>query len=158
MTNNVQIPTYRAENIYHRELVEGWLSYDPIDDSYWIIKDWRKGGCRDYDDFMNYQDKIDPSTLAIHFPDMLDKDGEKIWAALNADGVGGSSITIEYNGSHWEEVCVISKGAMAYTANSSQYFKGSISTIANVPALWKNNKIVHLKVVGVYGTKEENDK
>ena len=32
---------------------------------------------------------IDPSTLAIHFPDMLDSEGTKIFASLSEDGMGG---------------------------------------------------------------------
>ena len=33
--------------------------------------------------------KIDPATLAIHFPDMLDSQGNKIFASLSEDGKGG---------------------------------------------------------------------
>lgn len=32
---------------------------------------------------------IDPTTLAIHFPDMLDSQGNKIFASLSKDGKGG---------------------------------------------------------------------
>ena len=32
---------------------------------------------------------IDPSTLSIHFPDMLDSQGNKIFASLQEDGKGG---------------------------------------------------------------------
>ena len=32
---------------------------------------------------------IDPTTLAIHFPDMLDSQGNKIFASLSEDGKGG---------------------------------------------------------------------
>lgn len=32
---------------------------------------------------------IDPTTLAIHFPNMLDSQGNKIFASLSKDGKGG---------------------------------------------------------------------
>ncbi len=38
---------------------------------------------------------IDQTTLAIHFPDMLDSQGNKIFASLSEDGKGGDSILIE---------------------------------------------------------------
>lgn len=36
--------------------------------------------------------QIDPTTLAIHFPDMLDSQGNKIFASLSEDGKGGDKI------------------------------------------------------------------
>ena len=36
-----------------------------------------------------YARGIDPTTLAIHFPDMLDSQGNKIFASLQEDGKGG---------------------------------------------------------------------
>ena len=33
--------------------------------------------------------KIDASTIAMHFPDMIDKNGKKIFASLSKSGVGG---------------------------------------------------------------------
>ena len=38
-------------------------------------------------DYKNYE--IDPTTLALHFPDMLDSEGNKIFASLSEDGKGG---------------------------------------------------------------------
>jgi len=37
-------------------------------------------------------DEIDPTTLAIHFPNMVDKKGNKIFASLNKDGKGGDIV------------------------------------------------------------------
>jgi hypothetical protein len=34
-------------------------------------------------------DEIDPTTLSVHFPDMLDSQGNKIFASLSEDGKGG---------------------------------------------------------------------
>ena len=36
--------------------------------------------------------EIDKSTLSIHFPDMLDSNGNKIFASLQEDGKGGDVI------------------------------------------------------------------
>ncbi len=36
--------------------------------------------------------EIDPTTLSIHFPDMLDSQGNKIFASLQEDGKGGDLI------------------------------------------------------------------
>ena len=37
--------------------------------------------------------EIDPTTLSIHFPDILDSQGNKIFASLQEDGKGGDIIT-----------------------------------------------------------------
>lgn len=37
---------------------------------------------------------IDPTTLSIHFPDMLDSQGNKIFASLSEDGKGGDILDI----------------------------------------------------------------
>jgi len=42
-------------------------------------------------DFSGFNE-IDPTTLAIHFPDMLDNEGTKIFASLSKDGKGGDII------------------------------------------------------------------
>ena len=41
--------------------------------------------------------EIDPTTLSIHFPDMIDSQGNKIFASLQEDGKGGDICqTIDY--------------------------------------------------------------
>ena len=40
--------------------------------------------------------EIDPTTLAIHFPDMLDSQGNKIFASLSKDGRGGDIVEFEH--------------------------------------------------------------
>ena len=52
--------------------------------------------------------KIDPATLAIHFPDMLDSQGNKIFASLQDDGKGGD--IVEYNGG--QEIIKYSNGTI----------------------------------------------
>lgn len=84
-----QIPVFRAKIIDCNEYVEGNLLAYPKQKEMWI------------EDHTTYEDihSIDPSTLSIHFPDMLvcDSDrllpnGEKdlrIFASLSEDGKGG---------------------------------------------------------------------
>ena len=40
--------------------------------------------------------EIDPTTLSIHFPDMLDSQENKIFASLQEDGKGGDIILEPY--------------------------------------------------------------
>ena len=58
---------YRAIIKFAKQEVDGWL------DSVYIPLTFR----------------IDPSSLAIHFPDMIDSQGNKIFASLSEDGKGG---------------------------------------------------------------------
>lgn len=76
----MNIPIYRAKKIDSDEYVEGYF-YQPthfISDGGKIIDE------KSYDNV-----KIDLSTLAIHFPDMLDGQRNKIFASLQEDGKGG---------------------------------------------------------------------
>ena len=57
---------------------------------------------------------IDQTTLAIHFPDMLDNHGNKIFASLSEDGKGGDCVFMEngYNETFcWDRLnaCVVLK-------------------------------------------------
>ena len=46
--------------------------------------------------------KIDQSTLAIHFPNMLDYQGNKIFASLQEDGKGGDIVqNYDYGGNKY---------------------------------------------------------
>ena len=76
--DNLNIPIYRAKKINSDEYVEGYLKRcTDTGNILWIqTKDW-----------MDYQ--IDPSTLSIHFPDMVDSEGTRIFASLSKDGKGG---------------------------------------------------------------------
>ena len=82
------IPIYRAKKIDSDEWVEGY--YDSINNK--IV---RKGLHTLTESYY-----IDPSTLAIHFPTMIDKNGKKIFASLNMNyGVGGDNVYAMYE---WE--------------------------------------------------------
>ena len=52
--------------------------------------------------------EIDPTTLAIHFPDMIDSQGNRIFASLQDDGKGGD--IVEYNGG--QEIIKYSNGTI----------------------------------------------
>jgi hypothetical protein len=45
---------------------------------------------------VNTSEVIDISTLSIHFPDMIDSQGNKIFASLSEDGKGGDIILEPY--------------------------------------------------------------
>ena len=74
----MNLPIYRAKDIDSDEYIVGYLSDDSM--GYFYI-----GRMEDYCP----DTQIDPTTLAIHFPDMLDSQGNKIFASLQEDGKGG---------------------------------------------------------------------
>lgn len=84
------IPIYRAKKIDSDDWVEGSL-YSPEDEFHFILQ--KRSGYVNNDNNLEILDteysEIDPSTRAIHFPNMLDKNGKKIFASLSEDGVGG---------------------------------------------------------------------
>ena len=71
------IPIFRAK--HHRDNIYFIGSLIGKDDEYYIIED----------EDMEYYRPIDPTTLAIRFPDMIDSQGNKIFASLSEDGKGG---------------------------------------------------------------------
>ena len=72
------IPIYRAKKIDSDEFVEGFLLSSNGNE---IIRD----------SFMNIH-IVSSSTIAINFPDMLDSQGNKIFASLSEDGKGGDRL------------------------------------------------------------------
>lgn len=89
------IPIYRAKKKDSNEYTEGFLyqdivSYVPsdgvksdeynkaLDEESWFLMD-----------NIGRNEMIDITTLAIHFPDMVDSNGNKIFASLQEDGKGG---------------------------------------------------------------------
>ena len=94
----VAIPQYRAKKIDSDESVEGFFL--PHEKANVIIVNhnarqmWAhrksKTSYTNIDKLEYYE--IDPSTLAIHFPDMIDSEGTKIFASLSEDGKGGDNL------------------------------------------------------------------
>jgi hypothetical protein len=74
-----QIPIYRAKKIDSDDYVEGWLVENEI-----IIQEFSPEYTMEYHDGCYFY--IDQSTLAIHFPDMIDSEGTKIFASLSKNG------------------------------------------------------------------------
>ena len=84
------IPIYRAKKIDSNEYVIGYLLPE-YKGKFYLSVEWSSDFDGDTPDFV----QIDISTLSIHFPDMLDSQGNKIFASLNGDGKGGD--IVEYN-------------------------------------------------------------
>lgn len=85
----MNIPIYRAKEINSNEYIKGTGTTDFLNIN-------NISGFEHYNDgtrlwlWSNYfWIEIDPTTLAIHFPDMLDTQGNKIFASLSEDGKGG---------------------------------------------------------------------
>ena len=74
----MNIPIYRAKKIDSDEYVMGMLTKRVFTD-YLLIRD----------DINTNLSKIDPTSRAIHFSDMLDSQGNRIFASLSEDGKGG---------------------------------------------------------------------
>lgn len=87
----MNIPIYRAKKIGSDECVQGFLFKDT--DGYFRITN----GIKDYKHPLKlpFEYLIDATTLAIHFPDMLDSQGNKIFASLQEDGKGGDILYYE---------------------------------------------------------------
>ena len=86
----INLPIFRAKKLgTQNEYVEGFLKncIDTGLDVFWIQSN----------EFIDY--RIDIDTLSIHFPDMLDSQGNKVFASLNEDGRGGD--LFQRNVSYW---------------------------------------------------------
>lgn len=92
----MNLPIYRAKKIDSDEHFEGLYS-----DTYFMCMGDMNGH------FIHYKKQslkgneytatieIDSTTLAIHFPDMIDSQGNKIFASLQKDGKGGDILYYE---------------------------------------------------------------
>ncbi len=80
-----------------------------------IIKDFRT--VHDDYEYCNFDiTEIDIATLAIHFPDMLDSQGNKIFASLQEDGKGGDIIETEL-----KRVCTTKYKEYFFYADNKDY-------------------------------------
>ena len=80
----MNLPEYRAKKIDSEDLAIGCLISDMVGTNY---KYYIKKTYNDIDELT----EIDPSTLAIHFPDMLDSNNNPIFASLSESGKGGDT-------------------------------------------------------------------
>ena len=91
------IPIYRSKKIDSDDYVEGNLVED--EGVFYIIKNpviTHFYGLQQLTGEYEYLHKIDPTTLSISFPDMLDSQGNKIFSSLQEDGKGGDIIGFSY--------------------------------------------------------------
>ena len=79
------IPIYRAKNIDTNEYVEGWYTDPIIIEGELYISITNKSGTF----------RVDKTTIAIHFKDMIDAKGSKIFASLQEGGKGGDIFITE---------------------------------------------------------------
>lgn len=84
------LPIYRAKKKYSDEYVDGCLNiWEQNGKIYHSIIEIGK-----YPSPFNNIHIIEDSTLSIHFPDMLDSQGNKIFASLQEDGRGGDIVDL----------------------------------------------------------------
>lgn len=119
----INCPIYRAKKIDSDEWVDGFLQRDGI--GYFTLTNYLPPVGYRYEN-------IDPSTLAINFPDMLDSEGTKIFASLSEDGKGGSRVVCDINHQRKEDI----EGVLKYKLSnwfiddgSFFYYFGSASNI-----------------------------
>ncbi len=97
----INLPIYRAKKIDSDKYVKGCLvradDYDAdVDEDqviYFIMEKMENYRTSEIWDFVQ-NSRIDPATLSIHFPDMLDSQGNKIFASLQEDGKGGDVCSV----------------------------------------------------------------
>jgi hypothetical protein len=128
----MNIPIYRAKSLDNGEYVVGYYFKDEDNPNLHYISD--RWCIEEYG--------IDPSTLAIHFPDMIDKNGKRIFASLSEDGKGGD----------FEEdfgvVCYRDNSfVLVYAPNCREEAEGE-------PKWDYISEVVHLEVTGIYKGEE----
>lgn len=81
----MNIPIYRADRTDGLGYIEGYLIRQDDSEKFSIVKNFNLSTIYG----MVCPHDIDITTLAIHFPDMLDGQGNRIFASLSEDGKGG---------------------------------------------------------------------
>ena len=89
----INLPIFRAKKLDSDEYVIGF--YEGWEEKHFIVTSPKE--------FF----KIDPATLSIHFPDMLDSQGNEIFASLQKNGRGGDVCSVnDYIDSGLEGVAI----------------------------------------------------
>lgn len=81
----IDLPIFRAKKLDSNEYVMGWYSSPIIIEGKMYLSITNKDG----------EYRIDTTTLSIHFPDMLDSQGNEIFASLQEDGKGGDVCSVD---------------------------------------------------------------
>ena len=93
----INLPIYRAKKIDSDEYVIGWYSSPIIIEGKTYLSITNKDG----------EYRIDTTTLSIHFSDMLDSQGNEIFASLQKNGRGGDVCSVnDYIDSGLEGVAI----------------------------------------------------
>ena len=93
----INLPIYRAKKIDSDEYVMGWYSSPIIIEGKTYLSITNKDG----------EYRIDTTTLSIHFSDMLDSQGNEIFASLQKNGRGGDVCSVnDYIDSGLEGVAI----------------------------------------------------
>ena len=98
------MPIFRAKKLDSDEYVKGYLvradDYDAdVDEDqviYFIMDKMENYRTSEVWDFVQ-NSRIDPTTLSIHFPNIIDSQGNKIFASLQEDGKGGDVLNSGYS-------------------------------------------------------------
>ncbi len=124
------IPIFRAKKLYSDEYVEGYL-LPKFENNYYISLEWSM----DFDGYTPDFEKIDISTLSIHFPNMLDSQGNKIFASLQKEGKGGD---------------ITDKGICMYISKNHQFrIITNIETMNWLEITRKDLDNYSLKIIGI---------
>jgi len=100
----INIPIYRAKKAASNEWVEGYyLPHMLWDDYHYIVEGFDEYTCGETNAIVN-ETRIDPSTLSIHFPHMLDKNNNKVFASLNENNKGESIVKTSYSNNEKFEI------------------------------------------------------
>ena len=93
----INLPIFRAKKIDSNEYVMGWYSSPIIIEGKTYLSITNKDG----------EYRIDTTTLSIHFSDMLDSQGNEIFASLQKNGRGGDVCSVnDYIDSGLEGVAI----------------------------------------------------
>ena len=87
------IPIFRGKKIDSDEYIEGILTLNGNIQRYGTV-------------YATDTIEVDKDTIAIHFPNMLDKNSAKIFASLSEDGKGGTICKDGYNDKY---ICIFNK-------------------------------------------------
>lgn len=132
----MNIPIYRAKKIDSDEYIEGFFLFQ--EESRECIEI-----CQIYNSKIRATYEVDISTLAIHFHDMLDSQGNKIFASLSEYGKGGDILYYEDDCQPY--ICEhSSNGTFLFEYLDNKTIKNYICRLSQEKVLFED-----LKVIGI---------
>ena len=127
------IPIYRAKKIDSGELVEGYYFKTEYGGGNGSLSGQTRHYITDGSFSGNgnsiYMNTVDPNTLSISFPNMIDKKSKRIFASLSEDGVGGDILNIHLFTLELGENMGVAEGEKEFNATAifNEYGLGVIS-------------------------------